>query len=436
MIDAGTVGSYSVLAASSVANLLLLAYRSPRVPGVKRAVDRAQRALTGRPDWSWLRLYHLLIPLAIVTATNLFWQLGQVHCADDSIALYASGRAALTGHDPFAVTYCGGTSPYPIPYGLAAVSLNALGAVGPNFTGIWIVWQLFALLVVPLVWWAAPEDRRYTGVLAASSVLYLPNIATNIGVDNAIVPVAVLLGLLAAQARPARRPWLQALAAFFATARFPAALPLLGTAASRPRKRAEGVAITVGVFLAGALVSFALWGPDAYRIPYLSQFSRDSGGTLNVFALLVREGWFHPSLAAAAVQGGLLLALVVLVSVRRYSSRAAAAIPLLGVMALSQYLSSHFTLWLLPLVLLGATVNAGVFAWGVLAAVDYGLAEWYLGAVRGIWWPYELLGVLLTALLLYLVVEIVRQEEARRRSEASSARAFLGPPAVGAPPSS
>lgn len=416
MVDAGTLGSTSVFAVSVGANLLVLAYRSPRTPWVKSAVDRARFGLTGRSDWSWIRLSYVLVPLVLLTAANLYWQLVQVHCADDSIALYASGRAALTGHDPFAVTYCGGSSAYPIPYGLAAVSLNALGAVGPNFAGIWIVWQLFALAVVPLVWWAAPEDSRYLAVLASCSVLYLPNITTNIGVDNAIVPVAILLGLVATQVRAARGPWLSALAAFFSTARFPAVLPLLGVSGGRPGRRLLGIGLTAGVFVVGVLVSFALWGPDAYRIPYLSQFSRNSGGTLNFFALLVQQGWFHPSLATAAAQGAVVLALVVLVSARNYAPRAAAAIPLLGVMALSQYLSSHFTLWLLPLVLLGPTVNAGVLAYGVLAAVDYSIAEWYLGAVLGIWWPYELLGVVLSALLLYLLFVIVRDEEARRRS--------------------
>lgn len=418
MVDLGTLGSDLVLAASAAVNLLVLAYRWPRTPSVRRVIDRWQRRWTGQPDWSWLRLWHVLIPVVFVTGFNVGWQVATVHCADDSLAIFASGRAVLSGHNPFQVTYCGSTSIDYIPYGLAQVGLDGLAALSGTFAGVWVVWQLVALLVVPLVWSVAGEDRRYVSVLAATSVLYLPNIATNIGVDNAIVPVSVLLMLYALRI-PSRKGFgLQGVAAFLSTARFPAVFPLLGASASRGRQRAWSLSVVLGVFVAATLLSYALWGWDAISVVYLGQFSRLSGGTLNVFALLLQQGWLLPSLVSAAIQGGIVLLLVVLVQARGYSAKAAAAVPLLGVMSLSQYLNFHFVVWVVPLVLLGATVNRWLFVYGVTAALDESVAEWYFGRALGIWWPYELLGVVLSLVLLYLLVLIVRDEERRLRARA------------------
>ena len=420
MANLGFLGSIAILLVSLVLNLVVLAYRWPRTPGVRRTVDRIQRRVTGRPDWSWLKLVHILIPLIVLTAVNVGWQVGTLHCADDSLAILTSGEAALHGQNPFLVTYCGGTSPDQIPYGLASVTLDALGAVTGWVGGIWIVWQLLALAVVPLVWGVAGEDRRYVSVLTATSILYLPNLATNIGVDNAVVPVSVLVMLYALGPMARTRTGLKGVAAFLSTARFPALFPLLGSSGAAGPVRGRQFAGVLAVFLGAAGVSYALWGWDAINIVYLGQFSRLSGGTLNFFAVLLQQGWFLPSLASAAIQGGVLLALVLLVNFRRYSARAACAIPLIGVMSLSQYLNFHFVVWIVPLVLLGSTANSWLYLYGAGAAFDEVVTERYFGSGLGIWWPYEVTGVLLSALLLYLLIWIIRDEEARIRSGASA----------------
>jgi hypothetical protein len=85
-------------------------------------------------------------------------------------------------------------------------------------------------------------------------------------------------------------------------------------------------------------------------------------------------------------------------------------------MIFSQYLNYHFVAWLIPLVLLGATVNWWLFAYATLAAVNESFFYWYLALVRGWWWPYELSGILLLAISIVLLVVIVRNEEGRLRS--------------------
>lgn len=420
MTDWGYVGALAVLLLSLGLNGVVLAYRWSRTPGVRRFVDRWQRRVTGRPDWSWLGLGTLMVPLAALTLVNIIWQVGTLHCADDSLALLASGQAALHGHSPFLVSYCSRAGLDPIPYGLPAVGLNALAATSGSVAGVWIVWQVLALAVVPLLWSVAGADRRYVSVLAATSVLYLPTIVSNIGVDNAIVPVAVLLMLYAlgpgASLHPRWNGWIQAGAAFLSAARFPALFPLLGASGATGPARGRRFAGVLGVFLGTVLLSYALWGWDAVSVVYLGQFSRHSGQTLNVLAVLVRQGWLHPSLGSAGVQGGALLALVGWVSYRGYSPRVACAVPLIGVMSLSQYLDFHFLVWLVPLILLGSAVNTGLFVYAIAAAVDEYLTQQYLGLALGIWWPYELFGVALSGILLYLLVRILHDEEARLRS--------------------
>ena len=416
MVGFGYLGAILVLLVSVTLNALVLAYHWPRTPAVRRALDRAQRRVTGRPDWNWLQLRHLLAVLLVLSASNIVWQVSTLHCGDDSLALLASGRAALAGQNPFLISYCGHTTLDAIPYGLAAVSLNALAAVSGSVAGVWIVWQLLALAVVPLVWAVGGSQRRYLSVLAATSVLYLPNITTNIGVDNAIVPVSVLLMIYALTVGADRRGLLTGIAAFLSTARFPALFPLLGASATSGPARLRQLALVMGVFLGAAIVGYALWGWDAIGIVYLGEFTRDSGPTLNLFAVFLQQGWFTPSLASAAIQGGVLLGLVIFVGLRRYSVRAACAIPLLGVMSLSQYLDFHFVLWVLPVILLGAAVNSWLLVYGTVAALDTIVGVGYFGETLGIWWPYEAFGVALSVVLLFLLILVIRGEERRIRS--------------------
>ncbi len=416
MSTVGFAGSLLVFVASFVLSFVVLAYRSRVFPSVRPTIDRWQRWATGRPDWSWLRLWHIMVPLALVTGGNIAWNVSSAHCSDDSFAILASGQAALGGHDPFSVTFCSHATSTVIPYGLAAVSLNTLGALSGTILGIWLVWQLLALAVVPLVWGIAGESRRYVSVLAATSVLYLPNIATNLGVENLVVAVSVLLMLYALGAARRGGTLLKGVAAFLSTARFPALFPLLGSSASLGRRRGYQVVLVLGVFLGSAALGWALWGWDAVQVVYLGQFARANSESLNLFALLIHEGWFQPSLTLAVVQGAGLLAFVLFVNVRGYSPAASCAVPLVGVMIFSQYLNYHFVAWLIPLVLLGATVNWWLFAFATLAAVNESFFYWYLALVRGWWWPYELSGILLLAISIGLLVVIVRDEEGRLRS--------------------
>jgi len=401
--------------ASFLTSPLLLAYRWKRTPWVRPMLDGWQRRITGRPDWQWLRLRHLLLALVLVTAANVGFQVATLHCSDDSLAILASGQAALSGHNPFLVNYCGGTSPANIPYGTAEVALNALGALSGSVAGMWLVWQLLALAVIPLVWRLAGADRRYVTALVATSVLYLPNIATNIGVENAVVPVAILLVLYAMTQRGPRRVAFQALGAFLCTARFPALFGALGS--SGPLRRRAAVAqlgVVLSTFGAAVLLSYALWGWSAVSIVYLGQFSRASNESLNLLAVFLVEGWLHSTLLTAAIQGVGVLALVVFVHWRGYEGAAASALPMIGVMALSQYLTFHFVLWLVPLLLLGGRVNRWLYVYGVLAWFDENVPLGYFGLSQGVWWPYEVCGVALTAVLVYVAIVIVRAEEARR----------------------
>jgi len=417
MTAIGFAGSTLVFVVSFALTFVILAYRSRFLPSVRRGVDRIQRWATGRADWSWLKLWHIMVPLAAVTVANIIWNAAGAHCSDDSFAILASGTAALHGHDPFLVAYCSHSYATSIPYGLAEVTLDALGALAGSIVGIWLVWQLFALAVVPLVWKIAGEDRRYLSVLAATSVLYLPNITTNLGVENNAVAVSVLLMLYALQLPGRRGIIAQGVAAFFSTARFPAVFPLLGSSASKGRQRAVSIVIVIGVFLSAAALSWGLWGWDAIQVVYLGQFARANSESLNLFAVLIHEGWFQPSLSAAAVQGAGLLLLVLFVHLRGYSPRVACAVPLVGVMILSQYLNYHFLVWLIPLVLLGASVNWWLLLFATVAAVNENVLYWYLALDQGVYWPYELTSVVLFVILLVLLITIIRTEETRLRSE-------------------
>ncbi len=419
MTGASDLGSTVIFLVSVGLSAIVLAYRWDRVPSVRRAVDAAWFRLTGARDWTGLRLWHVMGPLVLVTAINVAWNVALVHCSDDSLAILASGTAALHGGNPFLVSYCSNPTPDQIPYGFAEVALNAFAALFGSVAAVWLVWQLLALAVVPLVWRTAGADHRYVGVLAAVSVVYLPNIATNIGVENAIVAVSALLGLAALSVPGVRRTGWQALAAFLSTARFPAVFPLLGSAAADRGRRLVAVGTVVGVFLGSAALAYGLWGPDAIRIVYLNQFSRVPGESLNVFALLLKQGWVQPSLAVAALQGGGILGAVLLAHLRGYSKEAGAALPLLAVVSLTQYLTFHFVVWLVPLLLLGATVQRGLLLYAGLTWVDETLFSWSLGAVHGMWGPYELTGVVLSAILLYLFVRIVLDEERRRATRAA-----------------
>ena len=416
MVTAGTLGAILLFAASFAANGVVLAYRWARTPYVRTIVDGWARRLTGRGGWSWLKLWHILAAAAAVAAVNLVWSVPGNQCSLDSLALYASGSAALHGHDPFLVNACGFPNPDPIPYGGAAVLLDSLGALAGSVLGVWIVWQFIALGVILLVWNLGGTDRRYLSVLTLTSVLFLPNFATRIdGPENTVVGISVLLMLCSLRSTGWRGKAWGSLAAFLSTARFSAFPPTLA-ATLTPKGGSRSIAVlAVGVFVATAGVCYEIWGWVALKVVYLDQFTRVPAQSFNAFDLLLRQGWVHPSLALAAIQGGALVALMVVTTLRGYSPLGAACLVLVGVMLTTQYALLHFDAWLIPLVLLGPRVNRALLVYGGLWYLDANIAIGYLGATRGVWWPTELLGVVLAAILAYLVIRIILDEESMRQ---------------------
>ena len=415
MVSLGTLGATALFVASLCGNALVLAYRWPRLPSIRRVVDRLRFVLTGRPDWGWLRLRHLLFVAGALVLANLVWMIPGSQCSLDPIALYASGRAVLHGQTPFLVNACGFPSPDPIPYGGAAVLLDTVGALLGLVVGVWIVWQLVALAVIPLVWRLGGEDRRYVGMLALTSVLYLPNLATRIdGQENVVVGLSVLLVLASLGTVGARRSVWAGVGAFLGTARFPAFPPLLAATLTRGGGSRRLFALVVGVGAATTAACYALWGWVFVRVVYLDQFTRVPAQSFNEFDLLLRQGWVHPSIALAATQGVALVAVVAVAAGRGYSPLGAAALTLVAVMLTTQYAMMHFDVWLLPLILLGASVNRALLLYGALWYLDAQVAIGYLGVERGLWWPAELVGVALAATLVYVLVVIVRQEERGR----------------------
>ncbi|MGA7923128.1 MAG: hypothetical protein WCA77_04055, partial [Thermoplasmata archaeon] len=147
--------------AALLAGFFLLAYRDPGTPRIRAVLDRTLVPALHRLGvlaWSW---WQFTLAAGIVVAAGASLQIGPFTCGtgtDDVGAYLASGRAALSGANPFLVPSCGGSQQ--IPYGLAAVGLNAIGSLGGR-PGIWAVWLAVALLLVPLVWWLAKGDRGY-----------------------------------------------------------------------------------------------------------------------------------------------------------------------------------------------------------------------------------------------------------------------------------
>ena len=54
-------------------------------------------------------------PIAVITLLNVAWNVSVDVCSDDSFAIFASGHAALLGHDPFQVAFCSHPYTTPIP---------------------------------------------------------------------------------------------------------------------------------------------------------------------------------------------------------------------------------------------------------------------------------------------------------------------------------
>jgi hypothetical protein len=399
------VGSTALLLIilSLLASSFLLSYR--RFPWVRARVN----SLLGDPDWGRIQLWHILLPLTLLSLWNVAYNvLFVVHCPNDSIALLLSGQATRSGGDPFHINYCAGYDA--IPYGLAQVAFDAVGSTG-GLLGIWLIWQLPMLAIVPLAWLIGGDDRRYLTLLVSTSILYFPNLLSDISLDSAIVPLAAFLGIWAVGQRGQLRTWGVAAAAFLSTARFPALFSVLGACRTWPHR-----VLVSAVFAGCAALSFVLWGWDAINIVYLSQFSRTTPETFNLLAPLLQSGWLQPGTDAALFQGGVIVALLFWVWFRRYSLLASTVIPMLGVLSLSQFLTFHFFIWLLPIVLLYERLGWATLVYGTFGFLDQSIAYDYYGIGQGSWWLYDVLGVAIGLVLAYMLLALAVDEERARRT--------------------
>ena len=410
-----TWGVFGVL---TVVNLVVLLYRTRYGAAIRTWVARLLQRLSGRSDLEWLDWR----PLAVVAALwfggfSAYGILsGQYGCQpgilSDALGVADSGRAFWAGSNPFsAVAYCGST--IGVPYGLAAVLLDALGTLG-GLTGICLVWGAVVLSILPLTWWVGGEDRRYVTVFVATSILFVPLATSEFGgATNAIVPMTLLLALYLSERRG---PLAAALGGFLSTARFPSLFPALAMNGSVPRWRGWGFLAAAGAFGGATALSYAIWGSGFLNSVFVGQIARRSY-SLNVYGILLFHNALPSTLGVEAAQAALMLAVVVAVFVAVRSPVRAVAITIVGVALITPFLSYNFLIWLLPCALAGSRVRWWMWGIATVGAVNFnlGLITWSSG--QGVVWPAEVMDVVLTALLLGLFVDLWRGELAARRGK-------------------
>jgi hypothetical protein len=404
-----TWGVFGVLTA---VNLVVLLYRTRLGTWIRPRVLRALRRLSGRPDPSWLDWRPLLVIAAIWFGGFSAYGIlsGQYGCQpngllSDALGGVDSGRAFWAGENPFSgVPYCGST--LGVPYGLAAVLLDALGSLG-GLSGICIVWGAVVLSVLPLTWATGGGDRRYITVYIATSILYVPLATSEFGgATNAIVPVTLLLALYLAQ----RRELLAAtVGGFLSTARFPSLFPVLAMNGALPRRRIRGFLAAAGAFGAATALSYAVWGSGFIDSVFVGQIARRSY-SLNIYGILLLHNSLPSTLGVEAAQAVLTVALVIAVFASVRSPIRAVAITIVGVALITPFLSYNFLIWLLPCALAGA--RARWWLWGIasVGAINFNLGLGVWASSQGILWPAELMDGVLTALLLFLLVDLWRPD--------------------------
>ena len=415
MADWYNAVTWGVLGALAALNLLVLLYRSEWGSAVRPWVRSVLRRISGRDDLVWLDWQPLLAAAGIAFAGVSAYGIlsGQYGCrpgGSDPITILNSGRAFWQGQSPFLVPQCAHTGE--IPYGLAAVLITAVGSLG-GLPGVYFVWGLVALSVVPLTWAVGGPDRRYLSVFVTTSVLFVPIICSQIdGTTNAIVPATVLLSFYLV-----RRSELlsAAVGGFLSTARFPSLLPILGETGSFPRRRYLAFAVAAAVFAAVTALSFAVWGSNFIHIVFVQQLGRRSF-SVNLYGILLLTNTLPGGLGIELVQGALTLGLLVAVFVAVRSPFAAAAILLVGFALLTPFLSLNILIWLLPVALLGLRAQWWLWGIGFVGSLNYDLALNVWAWDDGVSWPSMILDVILTILLLALFVELWRSELAGRRT--------------------
>ena len=386
---------------------------------------RAARRLSGREDLSWLDWRILLAAGALWYGGFAVHALlsGQAACPHgvDLHAELDSGLAFWKGANPvYGVPTC--STAIPVPYGLAAILLDAIGSLGGE-AGIYAVWGVVALSVLPLTWAASGSDRRHITLYVATSVLFIPIVTGQYdGATNAIVPVTCLVVLYLGQ----RRERLSvAVGGVLSTARFPSLIPVLATSGSQGRRGWSSLVGGVATFGGLTGVSYLLWGNHFLNTVFFDQFARRSY-SLNIYGILLLHGALPASLAVEGVQAGLPLALFVAVLVFVRSPVRAIAITLVGIVLITPFLSHSFFIWLLPVALVGGRARG--WLWGIATVGQ--LNDWTFNAMAfegGVLWPAEVLDGVLTVLLLFLFWELWRSELRGERSGGPSGPAGVAP---------
>jgi hypothetical protein len=408
------------IGALALVGFLLLLLPLPQGAGLRTSLERvARRVPRDRkkwgPDWWWPALGAAVI-YSGVTAYNLAY--GLYGCSGtpgvhDLVAYVASGRALLTGGDPFVVTACGAT--IAVPYGFAALLLNALGSLG-GMAGVVAVWGLVTVVVLPLTWWAAGPDRRYVTAVVASSVLFLPLAVTQIdGASNLMVPVAILITLLLARRHGTVAA---ALGGFLATGRFPTVGPVLGATGRFHRPWLSG-AIAVTAFGAASGATYVAYGHGYLVTVFVNEVNRRSF-SLNFYGILEQQGWLPTSDWVLGAQVALAVLLVAVVWWRARSALCAATITLAGVALLNPFLSFNILGWLLPVAIVGSRPRWELWGIGLVGTANYYVGYQYWGIGQGLWGPYELLDVALTILLLVLFIDLWRADQTVAATDAGS----------------
>ena len=366
-----TIESAAPELAGFVLSGFVVLYGWERLPGLQRWVDEhllRRLAEVRGIRWDWRVVTLVLGGVFIVAA---FVQSGPIACSageDDTLALLQSGRNLLTGANPFVTFQCGHS--VDVPYGIASVLLDAVGSLGGR-VGIWLVWNLVALLLVPLTWVLATAQRWYATMFVATSMLYAPLVVGSIqGGHSAIVPATALLGVwLALRKNPAAGT----LAGFLSTVKFPSLFPFWGGLAGTGPARWRELFVSGAVFGALSLIVGFVWGSYAYQLLFTQQLTRVDF-SINEFGVLIPLNAVPPALVQEAIQGVALLAALVFVYRRRWPAIPALALLTVVVGLVAQRFTQNFMIWLLPVALLGPRYSRWVFALGAVGVLDAAVA--------------------------------------------------------------
>ena len=390
---------------ASVASGLVVLYGWPGAPAFRAWIDRnLVRRLAGisAVRWDW-RAVALVLGVVFVVAA--FVQSAPVPCSageDDTFALLQSARNFLSGGNPFVTSQCGHY--VLVPYGMASVLLDALGSLGGR-VGIWLVWNLLALLLIPLIWILSGAQRWYATIFVATSMLYAPLVVGSIqGGHSAVVPVAALFGIWLALRR---NPAAGIVAGFLSTVKFPSLFPFWGGLSGVGAERWRAFVLSVAVFAGLSLLVIAIWGGNTYNLLFATQLTR-ADFSINEFGVLIPVGAMPPALVLEAIQGVSLLGALVFVHLRKWPAVPAVALLTVVVALVAQRFTENFLIWLLPVALLGPVYARWLFALGAIGFADATIAlpacmnQGACGLSQG-------LGGVFGLLLLVLLILILRE---------------------------